>query len=199
MPALLHMVSRLVASARGPRRRRHPAPAHERLAGEHPVLVRCPRRVRALDFLCLHFDEIAVGLAARHARAEAWQNAVRLSGLPSPDHRSGSRAGRNRHGAAAHRSTHRRPPRVAHGSAVLPSGPGHLAHGTPAIPRRTRSIPSPGPRPPSWRGARQPVTRQGFEAARNSSNTVSSDSIESRLESAARACAEPTRPSAHAA
>lgn len=43
---------------------------------------------RALDFLCLRFDETAVHLAVRHARSAAWEKAVRLSGLPSRDHRS---------------------------------------------------------------------------------------------------------------
>lgn len=44
--------------------------------------------VRALDFLGLRFDEAAVHLAVRRARASAWEKATALAALASPDDRS---------------------------------------------------------------------------------------------------------------
>lgn len=52
----------------------------EDLAGVFPL-------VRALDFLCLRFDETAVHLAVRRARASAWEKAMVLAALPSASDR----------------------------------------------------------------------------------------------------------------
>lgn len=44
--------------------------------------------LRALDFLCLRLDEVAVHLAVRRARSTAWDKAVTLSGLQPDEDRT---------------------------------------------------------------------------------------------------------------